>query len=213
MVFITSFLYFIFGLLRVYSYKFDYTLYVFLSISMFSIVLKVLWTGGYFSSYFVWLFFIPFILNLIYKSKFFVVFSLINIFAALTSLLFNIKLDQFKYLHVLFKLSGFNILLLYSLPFLLLIIITIYFKRDRNKGDILYSLFASEFDEAGLMLYLKNFDLDINEIKKLSDNRFLLKKAGQLEKLETCLSLIDFKISNYSQTSELNEVIIEYFEK
>jgi hypothetical protein len=209
LILVSIFLFFFYGLVSVHSKQFNNFLYLLLPLCLFTIVLKVLWTGGYFSSFLIWIVLIPFTLNLIFRSRFFIFFSILNIFCALGSLLYFIQLEQFKFVHVLFKLSGFNLLMLYTIPFTFLIVIYVNIKDSLDKGKVLFKYFAEDSTVKGISAYLEAFKIMFLKIEQLSETRFLIQTNDQVEKLESCLALVDIKISNYSVQSEYCEYIIE----
>lgn len=82
-------------------------------------------------------------------------------------------------------------------------------KTNLDKGRKLFNFFSDEYTAKGLSNFLEGFKISGHSIEQLSASRFLIKTNEKINKLESCLALIDIKISNYSVKPEGCEYIIE----
>jgi hypothetical protein len=203
--------YFIYGLMNVYSDKFKYTLYFILPLSLLSIALKVLWSGGFFSPFFIWIFLLLFNSFLIYQSTFFISFSILNVLATFAAIIYYIQLNQLNFAHVLFNISGFNHFILYCLPYLIL---AIYYKilvDGKRKTNLLLNLVNSslELTRENIMNFFKFYRVNVIEIQQLGEKKYKVLLSDEVDKFEKVLELIDFKITHYQVSKEIKEYVIE----
>lgn len=201
LVFVVIVLFFFTGYFFRISSSGEFLNLVFYPVLFASLVLKVLWTGGVYSPFLLWIFLLTFSYLFIDKKKFSRALILISFLLSNFSLLYFVKLNQMNFAHGLFKLTTLNYLLIYTVPFFYLFIFIYKLYSFEKRQDSFNRLDLSKDSlETILKSYIENeVNLFFVADKRLKVKVYTKKLDHQFEDI---MVLFGYKLENYTQNEK-----------